>query len=402
MGRRTAIPAIIGVVAMAGLASIAFLARRYEAKGEPSGTQATGSKDAAKSRSDPLPSPPRDPDGAAAGEAWASRFDELSRQLKEAARRGDLDALTSLSRVLQKEAPSSARSKVQLLIAESYRAVIAQRGQEMHAPPKQTLTEAEARQLLETLRSSGDPGQRAAALKALMGSRLPADLLGDAQAAIRDALTKTPPETHLLSLLNSFVDAGASAALLEYSKPPFSKDVRKQALRVLADRSWSTSEIESGLAALRSETDPDLRAAWLTALSARGGAAAAGTAQTQLADPSPQVRAAALLSLDAKQPGDRDILVGAISDPEASVRLRAVTQLSRNIEDSKVLSTVLRSAAYDSSTEVRQAAIRLLLQEPFKSNPEVLAVLRQVSSSDASEDVRLTATNVLKRLEPGK
>lgn len=177
------------------------------------------------------------------------------------------------------------------------------------------------------------------------------------------------------------------AAMAELTSPAASTRARAAArLGALGNRRAALAVS----AALKSETDAEVQAELLRALPCVAGREAVATAAYFLRAPTAALRLLALsacLKLDPSSAGQK--VVGALSDPDASVRRRATLMaLGLPSDDALALG---KSALADGDPEVRRVAVLVL---GANLNREAEAILIQ-ATQDADAEVRDAASRAL-------
>jgi HEAT repeats len=147
---------------------------------------------------------------------------------------------------------------------------------------------------------------------------------------------------------------------------------------------------------LGSSSDPNVSWRLLSAIGNAGSTEAIPTIKKFLNDPSPDLRGGAAYALRWIDSDEADDLLSAtlVSDSEASVRLEALSALSYRDMNAKILDAQKRAFLSDKAENVRFAALKNLW-EARAAYTEVVGVVKQAATTDASEVIRKAASDMI-------
>ncbi|QSQ11960.1 HEAT repeat domain-containing protein [Myxococcus landrumensis] len=249
------------------------------------------------------------------------------------------------------------------------------------------LDDAVASDVLDALGDAGTPEAQHALASLLLPSRRDAHLralsaagrVGRPTVELALALTRALESARKPELRHAAMMAlGTVARNLERFEPGHALDLVEDLLKHCEARPL--------------DVEPCLRA-----MARMGSPRSLAYASTARSHPSPHIRAAATEALGAIDGADVDVLLDTVllEDTDALVREKAAEVISR-----RVAAPHLRAATQALRTEpvaqVRAQVVRMLGPLPTME-PLVLELLRDVASSDGSEDVRRLASSFLAR-----
>jgi len=134
----------------------------------------------------------------------------------------------------------------------------------------------------------------------------------------------------------------------------------------------------------------------LLALGNTGSSYALKTLLGFAANPSPELRSAAVAGLRwiESEEAEEWLIKVLTSDKEASVRLEAVFALSFKQVKPQIYQAIRKAFLEDRATIVRLSILENLLQ-PLDDDPEVRQLIKQAATGDLSEEVRKAASNII-------
>ena len=240
--------------------------------------------------------------------------------------------------------------------------------------------------LLEALRGAGTPEAQALLREALGYSRLDHPSRVELARALSRVDEPTPETVKTLRQLQN-------DPLL---RPQATFGLGSNAYRLRdADPQAAGAIVSDLVRQLREAPSTGERAMLLTALGNAGSTEAIEAVTPYLADESELVRVNAARALRRVSGDAADgLLVAAMADPSASVRVSAIDAISEHGATSVLVAAVDRAALGDKAVGVRMRAVRTAA-DWVGAHPELLATLETVSHSDSKAEIRRAAQHGL-------
>jgi hypothetical protein len=214
----------------------------------------------------------------------------------------------------------------------------------------------------------------------------------DVLSSVRADLKRNPADPAPLARLAGVRGDAVGDALVDFASTLYSKDVRIEALRMLAERGFSEGQLRRLAGLYDGEADDEIQVSILLGVQRSTLPAAEALNRKGVGDANAAVRGVAVSGLDPARDADRVILIRlAATDPSEQVRGSAAIQLQERIGDGDVVKALLAMVVGDASAENRMHAIAALRHESLKGDARVRAHLERAAAQDRSPDVRRQA-----------